>query len=144
MPLLCPAAVLSWWSLKFTLGERARSESGWMLNFRFGLWGRGVNIKTGRAFCAACLGSDKSSGGSHGVLWTEVDIVLLLPVDPVGPWALSVEKHKCRSQKRTASFWRYCTCWFRVSVFFLLTILSLCFSCSLSEFYAGRLFSKLI
>lgn len=38
------------------------------------------------------LGSDKSSGGSHGVLCTEVDIVLLLPVDPVGPRALPIKK----------------------------------------------------
>lgn len=46
----------------------------------------------------ARLGSDKSSGGSHGVFGTKVDIVLLLPVDPVGPWALSVEKDIRRSQ----------------------------------------------
>lgn len=41
-----------------------------------------------------CPGSDKSSGGAHGVLRTEVDIVLLLPVDPVGPWALSATREK--------------------------------------------------
>lgn len=46
--------------------------------------------KVERGFCPVCLGSDKSSGGAHGVLWTEVDIVLLLPVDPVGPWTLPV------------------------------------------------------
>lgn len=42
--------------------------------------------------CPACLGSDKSGGGAHGVLRTEVDIVLLLPIDPVGPWALPVQR----------------------------------------------------
>lgn len=43
-----------------------------------------------------CLGSDKSSGGAHGVLGAEVDIVLLLPVDPVGPWALPVQGKTAR------------------------------------------------
>lgn len=41
-----------------------------------------------------CLGSDKSSGGAHGILCTEVDIVLLLPVDPVGPRALPEKRVK--------------------------------------------------
>lgn len=58
-----------------------------------GLWGEG-NIWR---LCGAeedrqvCLGSDKSSGGAHGVLRTEVDIILLLPVDPVCSRALPVE-----------------------------------------------------
>lgn len=40
------------------------------------------------------LGSDKSSGGAHRILRTEVDIVLLLPVDPVGAGALPVQDRK--------------------------------------------------
>lgn len=38
------------------------------------------------------MGSDKSSGSAHGILRTEVDVVLLLSVDPVGPWALPVQR----------------------------------------------------
>lgn len=70
-----------------------------------------------------------------------MDIVLLLPVDPVSPWALSVEKHKCRSQVNALRVSED----MQMPIYFLFffTILSLCFSCSLSEFYAGRLFSKL-
>lgn len=50
-----------------------------------------------------CPGSDKSSGGAHGVLRTEVDIVLLLPVDPVGPWALSAMREKIHKLSYTTA-----------------------------------------
>lgn len=46
------------------------------------------------------LGSDKSSGGAHRILRTEVDIVLLLPVDPVGAGALPVQDRKRNSGVR--------------------------------------------
>lgn len=66
-----------------------------MLIFRVGLLGGGEETSNAtvlrnveRGLCLVCLGSDQSGGGAHGILWTEVDIVLLLPVDPVGPWAL--------------------------------------------------------
>lgn len=38
------------------------------------------------------VASDQPGGGSHGVLCAEVDIVLLLPVDPVGARALPVRR----------------------------------------------------
>lgn len=47
-----------------------------------------------------CLGSDKSSGGAHGILCTEVDIVLLLPVDPVGPRALPEQRQEGKGGSR--------------------------------------------
>lgn len=46
------------------------------------------------------LGSDKSGGGAHRILRTEVDIVLLLPVDPVGAGALPVQDRKRSSGVR--------------------------------------------
>lgn len=51
----------------------------------------GAASRWGAGRCPASLGSDKTSGGAHGVLRAEVDIVLLLPVDPVGPRALPAE-----------------------------------------------------
>lgn len=66
-----------------------RSTGKQILNFRVGLQGGTSKVEGG--LCPACLGSDKSGGGAHGVLRAEVDIVLLLPIDPVGPWALPVQ-----------------------------------------------------
>lgn len=60
--------------------------------------------------CQVCLGSDKSSGGAHGVLGTEVDIILLLPVDPVCSRALPVEiKIKaCNKAEKTLMYRNIC------------------------------------
>lgn len=75
--------------------EEGRSNGhGWPTR---GGWGGTSNARALRSvrrrrLCPACLGSDESSGGAHGVLRTEVDIVLLLPVDPVGPRALPVQR----------------------------------------------------
>lgn len=66
-----------------------------------------------------------------------MDIVLLLPVDPVGPWALSVHKHKCGSQFEVLRAYKET----HMDSFGFFRPSSLCLSCSLSEFYAGRLFT---
>lgn len=65
--------------------------------------GGGGGFSAAILLCLVCpmgLGSDKSCGGAHGVLRTVVDIVLLLPVDPVGPWALPVQRGRCKRGTR--------------------------------------------
>lgn len=61
-----------------------------ILIFGVGLRGGGTSNATAlrKAEVGLCPGSDEPRGGAHGVLCTEVDVVLLLPVNPVGPWAL--------------------------------------------------------
>lgn len=64
LSLLCHCP--PWAFFKFILGERARSEGKQILIFRVGLQGGTSKVEGG--LCPACLGSDKSSGGAHGVL----------------------------------------------------------------------------